>query len=102
MKLFLFQDLKIPLGAADGPNVVRSNHESKESSLNVTLIKRCELTAKDALSALSRATTHQCKQDIIDTACRNEAGTLYVKRLKRTCPFAGMSVILYYIKLRSH
>ncbi|XP_077591178.1 xylosyltransferase 2-like [Stigmatopora nigra] len=47
---------------------------------------KCNIISKDALSALRRATTQQCKQDIADIVCLHEAGVLMPPALPRFCP----------------
>nr|Q5QQ54.1 RecName: Full=Xylosyltransferase; AltName: Full=Peptide O-xylosyltransferase [Ciona savignyi]CAI29051.1 protein xylosyltransferase [Ciona savignyi] len=47
---------------------------------------KCEITLKDSLSALSRATSDACKQQIADTACKMQDNTLFPESMPRTCP----------------
>nr|XP_018673371.1 xylosyltransferase isoform X1 [Ciona intestinalis] len=46
---------------------------------------KCDITIKDSISALSRATTDRCKQQIADAACKMQDGTLFPKSMPRTC-----------------
>ncbi|XP_077475650.1 xylosyltransferase 2-like [Stigmatopora argus] len=63
-------------GSVDGAQQAsRTNFEAK-----------CNIKSQDALSALRRATTQQCKQDIADIVCLHEAGVLMPQALPRFCP----------------
>ena len=53
------------------------------SGQNVTF--SCNVTNKEALSALSRAKTHQCKQEIADLVCAISRGEVYPSSLPRYC-----------------
>ena len=46
----------------------------------------CNITGKEAVSAINRATTKACKQEMVDLVCSLEKGTVYPTHLKRTCP----------------
>ena len=46
----------------------------------------CKPQGKDALSALDRAKTDECKQKIHDTICLSQANKLYNVSLKNLCP----------------
>ncbi|XP_071796502.1 xylosyltransferase 1-like isoform X1 [Asterias amurensis] len=50
---------------------------------------KCAVEGRDAISALSRATTPQCKQQIADTVCDMPKGSLYPTRLPRYCSLEG-------------
>ncbi|CAL8310235.1 unnamed protein product [Arctogadus glacialis] len=52
-------------------------------------VPKCEIVGKDALSALHRAGSPACRQDIADIVCRHQAGLLMPKRLPTYC--AGAS-----------
>ncbi|XP_039264653.2 xylosyltransferase-like isoform X1 [Styela clava] len=49
----------------------------------------CDVTHKDALSAISRAKTNACKQEIADTACMSQNNTLFPESMPRYCPHPG-------------
>ena len=48
----------------------------------------CQIN-KYAQSAIQRAKSASCKQDIANVACRIDEGTLYPKKLPRFCPIKG-------------
>lgn len=48
---------------------------------------KCDiLSDREVASAVQRATTQSCKQQIIDIACQIKSGTFYPKVLPNTCP----------------
>lgn len=49
-------------------------------------VPSCNITVRDALSALDRAKTQQCKKEIADIACAIQKGTFYPKVLPSFCP----------------
>ncbi|CAN8002215.1 unnamed protein product, partial [Ixodes hexagonus] len=52
-------------------------------------VPACEITEKDALSAVRRATTLHCKRELANVTCLAQAGTLYPARLPRSCESAS-------------
>lgn len=50
----------------------------------------CNITTKEAVSAIHRATTQACKHEIANITCLMQQGMLYPKRLPRYCPLKGM------------
>ena len=46
----------------------------------------CSDPGRSAISAVKRATTKECKQQILDVSCKNLAGTLYPSKLDNLCP----------------
>ncbi|XP_051850284.1 xylosyltransferase 2 [Antechinus flavipes] len=50
---------------------------------------KCEITGKDALSALARASTKQCQQEIANVVCLHQAGSLMPKVVPRHCQLSG-------------
>ena len=55
----------------------------------VTYKPKCDIVNKQALSALGRAKTVECRQQIADVACLNADGMLYAPSLPRYCPLRG-------------
>ncbi|XP_018423372.1 PREDICTED: xylosyltransferase 2 isoform X1 [Nanorana parkeri] len=49
----------------------------------------CDVKGKDALSALSRATTKKCQQEISNMVCLHQLGQLMPKSLPRYCQTTG-------------
>ncbi|XP_017395612.1 xylosyltransferase 2 isoform X1 [Cebus imitator] len=50
---------------------------------------KCEIMGKDALSALARASTKQCQQEIANVVCLHQAGSLMPKAVPRHCQLTG-------------
>lgn len=50
---------------------------------------KCEIVGKDALSALARASSKQCQQEIANVVCLHQAGNLMPKAVPRHCQLAG-------------
>ncbi|XP_071953271.1 xylosyltransferase 1-like [Antedon mediterranea] len=72
---------------------IAANKDSNEFYLNETRTKKylpkCDIQNKDAISALSRAQTEDCKQRIADVVCQVQDNTLYPTKLPRYCPLKG-------------
>ena len=68
-------------------NVVNKLHEIKADFNSST--PRCDVSAKDIHSALSRAPSEHCKREITDAYCDLQEGKLYPAELPRFCPLKG-------------
>ena len=44
------------------------------------------MTSKEAVSAITRANTRECRQELVDLVCRLEEGNVYPDSLPRSCP----------------
>ncbi|XP_037931345.1 xylosyltransferase oxt [Teleopsis dalmanni] len=53
---------------------------------DTNFIPKCEILAKEAISALQRAKTQKCRQQIADIACNIQNGEFYPKQLPNYCP----------------
>lgn len=66
------------------------------NSLNFT--PACDVTVREAVSAVTRAQSQACKQRIVNVTCLNQQGLLYPERVQSLCPhssgFTGMPVNL--------
>ncbi|GCC34839.1 hypothetical protein chiPu_0013316 [Chiloscyllium punctatum] len=49
----------------------------------------CDIMGKDALSALARASTQQCQQEIANVVCLHQAGRLMPHTIPRSCHLSG-------------
>ncbi|XP_050301024.1 xylosyltransferase oxt [Anthonomus grandis grandis] len=56
----------------------------KLEELNIEL--PCQITEKQALSALNRAKSQKCRQIIANISCLNSNGQLYPQEIQSTCP----------------
>uniref|UniRef100_A0A8C5GGV6 Xylosyltransferase 1 n=1 Tax=Gouania willdenowi TaxID=441366 RepID=A0A8C5GGV6_GOUWI len=51
--------------------------------------QQCEVSGKEAISALSRAKSRECRQQIVDIYCKHQQGTLMPSKVPRFCPLPG-------------
>lgn len=72
-------------------NVLENEKGPPVIELSQNFTPKCEIKVKETLSAISRARTQQCKQEISNVACLDKEGKLYPKTLPRFCPYKGMS-----------
>ncbi|KAM9844267.1 xylosyltransferase 2 [Aulostomus maculatus] len=79
---------KLPAAALPGePGSVDGAHQAPSSDFE----PKCEILGKDALSALHRAGTQQCRQEIANIVCLHQAGQLMPNVLPQFCPQLGLS-----------
>ncbi|XP_056609958.1 xylosyltransferase 1 [Triplophysa dalaica] len=50
---------------------------------------KCEISGKEAISALSRAKTKECRQQIAEVYCRHKERQLMPEKVTRYCPLEG-------------
>lgn len=50
---------------------------------------KCEISGKEAISALSRAKTKECRQQIAEVYCRHKERQLMPEKVTRYCPAEG-------------
>lgn len=50
---------------------------------------KCEISGKEAISALSRAKSKECRQQIAEVYCRHKEGQLMPEKVTRYCPVEG-------------
>lgn len=60
------------------PNIIRYDQPPK-----------CEITGKEVISALSRAKTKECRQQIAEVYCRHKGKQLMPEKVTRYCPLEG-------------
>ncbi|XP_062264233.1 xylosyltransferase 2 isoform X2 [Platichthys flesus] len=80
---------KIPAAAAaipGEPGSVDGAHQAPSSDF----VPKCDITGKDALSALHRAGSQQCRQEIANIVCQHQAGLLMPSALPQFCPQLGI------------
>lgn len=53
---------------------------------------KCEVTGKEAISAMSRAKSKQCRQEIADVYCQHKHGKLMPEKVTRFCTLEGKLV----------
>ncbi|KAK2894036.1 hypothetical protein Q8A73_016520 [Channa argus] len=78
--------VKLPATAIPGePGSV--DHQAPGSDF----VPKCEIIGKDALSALHRARSQHCQQEITNIVCQHQAGQLMPDALPQFCPQLGLS-----------
>lgn len=88
---------RLPAAAILGePGSVDGAHQAPSSDF----VPKCDIIGKDALSALHRAGSQQCRQEIANMVCQHQAGKLMPDTLPQFCPQLGEntctdSVIIY-------
>nr|XP_057905986.1 xylosyltransferase 2 [Doryrhamphus excisus] len=68
------------------PGSVDGAHQAPSSDFE----PKCDITGKDALSALHRAGSQRCRQEIADIVCLHQAGQLMPAALPQFCPQTGV------------
>lgn len=77
---------KLPAAALLGePGSVDVAHQVPSSDF----VPKCDIIGKDALSALHRAGSQQCRQEIANIVCQHQAGKLMPDNLPQFCPQLG-------------
>uniref|UniRef100_A0A4W6BQB0 Xylosyltransferase 2 n=1 Tax=Lates calcarifer TaxID=8187 RepID=A0A4W6BQB0_LATCA len=69
------------------PGSVDGAHQAPSSDF----VPKCDIVGKDALSALHRAGSQQCRQEIANIVCQHQAGQLMPDALPQFCPQLGIS-----------
>ncbi|XP_008407432.1 xylosyltransferase 1 [Poecilia reticulata] len=73
----------------------RHQHPHKKQATTPTLEvtydqpPQCEISGKEAISALSRAKSKECRQQIAEVYCRHKEGQLMPDAVTRYCPIEG-------------
>ncbi|XP_061702912.1 xylosyltransferase 2 isoform X2 [Syngnathoides biaculeatus] len=79
---------RIPAAALPGePGSVDGAHQAPSSDFE----PKCDIIGKDAWSALHRAGSQQCRQEIANIVCMHQAGQLMPAALPQFCPQLGLS-----------
>lgn len=73
----------------DGAMLVKFTEEK-----NLGLSGVCNISGREAISAINRATTSYCKQLILNTTCALKNNKLYPARLPHSCPVNGTCYVL--------
>ena len=76
-------------GAAGFPHGDTGSVEGAPQPTDNSFTPKCEIVGKDALSALARASSKQCQQEIANVVCLHQAGSLMPKAVPRHCQRAG-------------
>lgn len=55
---------------------------------------QCEISGKEAISALSRAKSRECRQRIVEVYCKHKERALMPEKVPRFCPIEGENIWL--------
>ncbi|KAG7505398.1 xylosyltransferase 2 [Solea senegalensis] len=87
---------KLPAAAIPGePGSVDGAHQAPSSDF----VPKCDILGKDALSALHRAGSQQCRQEIANIVCQHQAGRLMPDAFPQFCPQPGLSNPVQVVEL---
>lgn len=75
----------------DVSNDALSSSSSLISAKHLGFTTACDIQSKDAISALQRAKTKDCRQHIAQIACAIQAGEFYASHLPSHCPHGNYS-----------
>lgn len=87
----------------------RHHHVKKKGNSSPELTydqpPKCEVTGKEAISAMSRSKTKQCRQEIAEVYCQHKHGKLMPEKVTRFCKLEGKLVdgegeITWYLRGR--
>ncbi|CAF95645.1 unnamed protein product, partial [Tetraodon nigroviridis] len=76
---------KLPAAMLGEPGSVDGAHQAPSSDF----VPKCDIMGKDALSALHRAESQRCRQEIANIVCEHQAGQLMPGTLPQFCPQLG-------------
>ncbi|CAL4109821.1 unnamed protein product [Meganyctiphanes norvegica] len=83
-------DLQDTIKHIKKPESLSNVDEDKlENDELATLKLSCRVRSREALSAIQRAKTEDCKREIGNISCQVQAGSFYPSRLKSYCPSNG-------------
>lgn len=72
-----------------------NSHENARSTAlkleDLSFTPACKLRSKEAISAVHRAKSEECKRTIVDTACAIQLDQFYAKALPNFCPHANFT-----------
>ena len=66
-----------------------SGASSASLASNLGFTPDCDLKDKDAISAVTRASSQECKRELVSLACRLQSKSLFPKRLPSFCHLKG-------------
>lgn len=46
----------------------------------------CDINSREAISAITRAQTQECKEHIVNVTCLSQQNLLYPRKLRSSCP----------------
>lgn len=73
------------------PAVQKNNRTAELRLEELDFVPVCEITGREAVSAIHRARTQLCKQELANVSCLATKGKLYAERLHSLCPAPGIT-----------
>ncbi|NP_071631.1 xylosyltransferase 1 precursor [Rattus norvegicus] len=85
---------KAPGNSSQGKDLSRHSHSRKSGGggspeTKSDQVPKCDISGKEAISALTRAKSKHCRQEIAETYCRHKLGLLMPEKVARFCPLEG-------------
>ncbi|XP_049760345.1 xylosyltransferase 1 [Elephas maximus indicus] len=81
------------VNSSRGKDALQQAHakKSRDSSPEIKYDQhpKCDISGKEAISALSRSKSKHCRQEIAETYCRHKLGLLMPEKVARFCPLEG-------------
>ncbi|XP_075420669.1 xylosyltransferase 1 isoform X2 [Tenrec ecaudatus] len=76
--------------AKDAPRPAHAKKSGGGSpELKYDQLPKCDISGKEAISALSRSKSKHCRQEIAEAYCRHKLGLLMPEKVVRLCPLEG-------------
>ncbi|CAG9088162.1 unnamed protein product [Plutella xylostella] len=85
---------KSNFGYEDDEDLARKSTKKHVSPLRLQELDfqpPCEITSREAISAIHRAKTQNCKRELVNKTCLIQGGTFYPIQLKSSCPNNGLT-----------
>ncbi|XP_014225440.1 xylosyltransferase oxt [Trichogramma pretiosum] len=83
------RQLKLPPDKFDNSNRVINHNRSTRIKLDYKSLEFepiCDITGREAVSAISRAQSQRCKEWLVNVTCLSQQNLLYPAELKSSCP----------------
>lgn len=80
---------RLSIKSNHGTNKVYTKNQTYLRLEELDFVPSCEITTKEAISAIHRAKTQRCKQKISNITCLISQGLLYPNQLPNYCPNKG-------------
>lgn len=84
---------RAPVNSSRGKEAPRQPHARKNGGSSPEIKydqpPKCDISGKEAISALSRSKSKHCRQQIGETYCRHKLGLLMPEKVTRFCPLEG-------------
>lgn len=72
-------------------NAIKPNNTTSLKLEELDFKPWCNITTKEAVSAIHRAKSQHCKREIVNVTCKIQKGELYPKQIVSSCPAPGVT-----------